>query len=526
MTNFFKILSEMLSKKDFGRKLLLVFLLICALTSFGVSIMIERHKNTSAAEALQKSEQVKIFVEKINLSRQVVEVSQSLGSDYFSRVNRAQKQLEKLVGPDKMDPILEKLLLEKPVSDQHVKARIFLLRDAMKNLVSTEKSIIALSSGLEAAQAISHVSKKSLLDINRIRTDSPFRKTAEAMSSLSIALQNWTNNVGDVESTKQLQSSLLLAADQKPILEALNKDNKFNPAQENIYKVLKKTPVWVRSAEYADALEKFTVSRDKVLDLTKDKDIYDAIASSLESSVSSGDAQVFLDMTHLLTIISIVGALIVIVVGDRRKSYSDIDIQDIGHSKKVSFLRETQDILPYTQIAVNQVSDLGGKVLKALKRFHGVLTEASLSGQRDRVDALKPMNLVETELLRMRQEIVALREQTIQMSLSNSGISSGGNVADQCIRISAIVDNLEQNLVQVDTSIKQAFAYKQGMEKNDLHKISRESEGLILALTQWERQIERMDGVLEEMSDALEHAIHGENFESEPRSTSSFRLDA
>lgn len=526
MTNFLKFLSGAVSKKDFGRKLLLVLLLLSALASFSVSIMIERHKNISAAEALQKSEQVKIFVDKVNLSRQVVEVSQSLGSDYFNRVNRVNKQLEKLIGSEKIDPILEKLLLEKPTTSQHVRARIFLLRDATKNLAATEKSIVGLSAGLEGLQAVSHVSKKSLLDINRIRTDSPFRKTAEAMSSASIALQAWTNNVGDVEAGNQLQAALILAADQKSILESLDKDNKFNPSQDNIYKVLKKTAVWIKASDYAEALENFTNSRDKVLDLTKDKDIFQSIADSLESGVSNSDAEMFLEMTRILAIISIVGALIIIILGDKRRHYSDIDMQEVEDPTKLTFLRETQDILPYTQIAVNQVSDLGVKVLKALKRFHGVLTDASLSSQRDRIDSLKPINLVEAELLRMRQEIVALREQTIQMSLSNSGISSVGNVADQCIKISSIVDNLESNLVQVDVSIKQALAYKQGMEKNDLQKISRESEGLILALTQWERQIERMDGVLEEMSEALEYAIHGKESVVDPRGTPSFRLDA
>ena len=526
MPNFLKTLSSVTSRRDFGKKLLLIFLMLCALASFGTSIVIERQKNISAAESLQKSEQINVLIEKINFARQIVDVPQSPSNDYFNRVNRSVKQIEKTIGTDKIDPILEKLLLEKPTSDQHVRARVFVLRDSMRTLATTEKGIVGLSAGLDAVQLISHPSKKSLLDINRIRTDSPFRKTTVAMSSISTPLQAWTNNVGDVEAIKGLESALLLAADQKPLLDAMEKGNKFNPAQETIYKALKKTPVWVRSAEYADALSKFTNARNKVLDLTKDKDTFESIAKNLESNTSDKDAELFLDMTRILTIISIVGALVVVLVGDRRRVYGDLDVTEEDDFSKASYLRETQDILPYTQIAVNQASDLGGKVLKALKRFHGVLTEASLSGQRDRMESLKPINLVETELTRMRHEIVALREQTIQMSLSNSGMSSGGNVADQCIRISAIVDNLEQNLNEMDTSIKQAFAYKMGMEKNDLHKISRESEGLILALTQWERQIERMDGVLEEMSEALENAIHGNDAGANQRSVPSFKLDA
>ncbi len=526
MANFLKTLSVMMAKKDSGKKLLLVLLLVVALIAFGASIGIERQKNILAAEAQQKSEQVKVLMERINFVRQIVDVPQAPGTDYFARVNRSHKQLEKIVGPDKIDPVLEKLLVEKPKSDQHVRARVFLIRDAMKNLAATEKGVINLSASLEGLQSISGGAKKPLLDVNRIRTESPFRKTAEAMADMTVSLQAWSNNVGDLEAVKKLQASLILVAEQKPQLDALAKDDKFNPSQEAIYKSLKKLNIWVKSSEYAEALDKFTSAREKVLDLTKDKDALTAIASSLASNASRDDTELLIDMTRVLATISILGALVVVLVGDKRRHYSDIDVASISSSSKSSSLRETQDILPYTQIAVNQVSDLGGKVLKAVKRFHGVLTEASLAGQRERLEALTPVNIVESELARMRSEIVSLREQTIQMSLSNSGLQSSGNLADQCIRINAVVDALEMNLSQIDNSVKQAFAYKQGMESSDLQKISRESEGLILVLSQWERQIERMDGVLEEMTEALEKAIHGDSYAGESKDPPSFRLDA
>lgn len=526
MANFLKTLSVMMAKRDSGKKLLLVLLLVVALIAFAASIGIERQKNLLAAEAQQKSEQVKVLMEKINFARQIVDVPQAPGSDYFARVNRSHKQLEKVVGSDKIDPVLEKLLVEKPKSDQHVRARVFLLRDAMKSLASTEKGVVNLSASLEAVQSISGGAKKPLLDVNRIRTESPFRKTAEAMSAISVSLQAWTNNVGDVEAIKKLQAALMVAADQKPQLDAMAKDNKFNPTQENIYKALKKVNIWVKSSEYAETLNQFTSAREKVLDLTKDKEALTAIASSLELNANRGDTELLVDMTRVLATIAILGALVVVLVGDKRRHYSDIDVAADFGSSKSSSLRETQDILPYTQIAVNQVSDLGEKVLKAVKRFHGVLTEASLAGQRERLESLTPINLVESELVRMKSEIVSLREQTIQMSLANSGLQSSGNLADQCIRINAVVDALEANLNQIDNSVKQAFAYKQGMESSDLQKISRESEGLILVLTQWERQIERMDGVLEEMTEALDKAIRGDHYVSESKEPPSFRLDA
>lgn len=526
MANFLKSLSIMMAKRDSGKKILLVLLLVVALLAFASSIAIERQKNLLAAEAQQKSEQVKVLMEKISFARQIVDVPQSPGPEYFNRVGRSYKQLEKAIGTEKIDPVLEKLLLEKPKSDQHVRARVFLLRDAMKNLAATEKGVLNLSASLEPVQVISGGSKKPLLDVNRIRNESPFRKTAEAMANVAVGLQAWSNNVGDVEAVKKLHAALLVLADQKPMLDTMAKDNKFNPVQENIYKTLKKTNIWLKSSEYADLLMQFTTARDKVLDLTKDKEALGAIASSLESSAARGDGELLVDMTRVLATIAILGALVVVVVGDRRRHYSDLDVAADFGSSKSSSLRETQDILPYTQIAVNQVSDLGGKVLKAVKRFHGVLTEASLAGQRERLESLTPINLVESELARMRGEIVSLREQTIQMSLSSSGLQSTGNISDQCIRINAVVDALEVNLNQIDNSIKQAFAYKQGMESSDLQKISRESEGLILVLSQWERQIERMDGVLEEMTEALDKAIRGDEYIGESRQTPSFKLDA
>jgi hypothetical protein len=56
-------------------------------------------------------------------------------------------------------------------------------------------------------------------------------------------------------------------------------------------------------------------------------------------------------------------------------------------------------------------------------------------------------------------------------------------------------------------SIVDAFQKKQNIESNDLRNISRESEALIVVLSQLDRQVVRMEGVLAEMDVALHGAI-------------------
>jgi hypothetical protein len=59
-------------------------------------------------------------------------------------------------------------------------------------------------------------------------------------------------------------------------------------------------------------------------------------------------------------------------------------------------------------------------------------------------------------------------------------------------------------------TMRQVVTQKYHFEMQDASRMSRDSEGLILALTQLQRQIERMEGVLEEMGAALDKVVQGE----------------
>jgi hypothetical protein len=173
-------------------------------------------------------------------------------------------------------------------------------------------------------------------------------------------------------------------------------------------------------------------------------------------------------------------------------------------------LKDAHDILPYTQIALNQIADLGGKVLVAAKRFHGVLTDENAGRRKKAQELPDPTPLIDAEIAAMKVEIVALREQAIQLGLHNSGMPMQMNLSEQSMRLNNVVEHLEQALGGMSNTMHQVVSQKYHFEMQDVSRVSRDSEGLILALTQLQRQIERMEGVLEEMGAALDKVVQGE----------------
>jgi hypothetical protein len=197
---------------------------------------------------------------------------------------------------------------------------------------------------------------------------------------------------------------------------------------------------------------------------------------------------------------------VVNIVIDRKFTFGDLD--SIGASpEQISALKETQDILPYTQIAIGQISQLGSKVLNAMKRFHTIINDENLDARRKAVESIVPTQVAEADLKRMQSEITALREQALQLTLSNSGSQGPISMSECAMRLNKIVENMDTSMASLQQSIVDTFVKKRNIESHDLQNISRESEALIMALSQLDRQIIRMEGVLEEMDVALQGAI-------------------
>lgn len=487
------------------KKILFSVLLLIALLAMAASYFLGQEQITRAADLQQKLRFVKANTELMNNLRVSLEAPREPVPAYFQGINKNYKLLDKALGADKMDPNLEKLLADKMKSDQHLRARMLAVRDSLKTLMGLEKPMTVISSGFDSFLTLS--STNGLLDMGRIRTDSPFRKTTELLNSIAKAGPAWLASAGDAEGFNALAASFAQLNEQRALLDGLAASNQLAPRQQEIYKALKKNPLWTKSNEYLETLNQFNAARNKLIELTRDREGAAALVTAMEGELNNNDSELLMDALKLLTIVCIVGALILNLVIDRKMSFGAIG--GVSNSDQAAALRETQDILPYTQIAISQITDLGGKVLNAIKRFHTAINNENFAERRKQIESMAPNQVAQRELAQLKAEIVALREQALQLSLSNTGTQSPISLPESAMRLNKIVENLERSFIAVQKSIADQFAKKQNMETKDLQGISRESEGLIVALTQLDRQIVRMEGVLQEMDQALRGAIQG-----------------
>ena len=492
---------------DASKRLLIGLLLGVCLISLVVGHWLERQQVIVAAETQQKAKQVKVWYEFFVIAKQISDSTQEVNADYFNRINKLLKLIDKNIDSDKINPTLEKLAGEKVKSDQHVRAKLTVLRDSLKQLTANEKLLVALPAGIESLKGLT--GEKGLLDVNRIRKESPYRNIAETLPELVDAEYKWQANSQDAAAFSKMMTGLNVLTEQKPALDAMASGDKFNPRQAEIYKALKKIPLYVRSADYALALDQFNTARTKLAELAQDRDGIGSYANNLEALSRDGSQTLMLQVSQILTLLSLLAALVVNFTYGKRNQYGGIDESELDEEKWES-LKDAHDILPYTQIALNQIADLGGKVLVAAKRFHGVLADEN-SGRRKKIQELPdPTQLIDAEIAAMKAEIVALREQAIQLGLHNSGMPMQMNLSEQSMRLNTVVEHLESALGGMSNTMHQVVAQKYHFEMQDASRISRDSEGLILALTQLQRQIERMEGVLEEMGAALNKVVQGD----------------
>ncbi|QWE19295.1 hypothetical protein [Polynucleobacter corsicus] len=491
---------------DASKRLLIGLLLGLCIISLVVGHWLERQQVIVAAETQQKAKQVKTWYEFFISAKQIGDSTQEINADYFIRANKLLKQIDKNIDSDKLNSTLEKLVGEKVKSDQHVRAKLIVLRDSLKQLTSNEKLLVSLSTGIDSLKELT--GEKGLLNVDRIRKESPYRKIAETLPELTDAGYKWQANSQDTAALNKMMASLKVLAEQKNALDALASGDKFNPRQAEIYKALKKIPLYVKSADYVQAVEQFIAARTKVAELTQDRNGIGSYANSLEALSRDGNQTLMLQVSQILTLLSLLAALVVNFTYGKRNQYGGIDESELDEEKWES-LKDAHDILPYTQIALNQIADLGGKVLVATKRFHGVLADEN-SVRRKKIQELPdPSQIIDAEIAAIKVEIVALREQAIQLGLHNSGMPMQMNLSEQSMRLNTVVEHLELALGGMSNTMHQVVSQKYHFELQDASRISRDSEGLILALTQLQRQIERMEGVLEEMGAALDKVVHG-----------------
>lgn len=527
-------------------------LLILTFCGFYYSILTQKQIDQQASVVQQRIQKAQASIELFDSARQDFHGNNVLNPDYFVKVNRVVKLLDKEIGPGKAELGVENFLNENPRTDQYVKARLVQGRDALKAVSNFEKPILSLIGGIETSVATVTEPGKG--------TNPQFEVTyREIGDSLAV----WAGNLRDDKALARLQAALLkLQEDKKNLKEVPQKPKVVEPKAAPVLKTDKKTtgdkksadkkgaekkppekkvaetkpvvakavdtlkrfkqtPLWLKSESYSEQLTNFAAARKHAAEALggSSEDLQQGVAT-LEGIIKETSDETYLAFSQLFFGVTLILALLLIFF-DRNPVVERIGFEDAASGRRVSMLRDTRDALPYSQIALNQVHELGSKVLDAVKNLHGSLTQTAHAISQRTQQAELPYEDLLAAYARTEKDVATVREQTIQLSLYQNDPQA---LSETLQRFNTYVDALESDMIVLQSLQRAAFEQRYGMEIAELKRVGYEAQSLVIVLSQWDKKVERLNNVLEELTEALDYALAQETEmpESKPKLQSRF----
>ena len=232
------------------------------------------------------------------------------------------------------------------------------------------------------------------------------------------------------------------------------------------------------------------------------EDLQQGVAT-LEEVVKETSNETYLVFSQIFFGFTLILALLLIFF-DRNPVVERIGFEDAASGRRVSMLRDTRDVLPYSQIALNQVHELGNKVLDAVKTLHGSLTQTAETISHRTQQAELPYEDLLMAYARTEKDVATVREHTIQLSLHQSDPQI---LSESLQRFNTYVDALESDMIVLQSLQRAAFEQRYGMEIAELKRVGYEAQSLVIVLSQWDKKVERLNNVLEELTAALDYAL-------------------
>ena len=529
-------------------------LLILTFCGFYYSILTQKQIDQQASVVQQRIQKAQAWIELFDGVRQDFVGNSTLNPDYFVKVSRTVKLMDKEIGSGKTELGAESFLNESPRTDQYVKARLIQGRDALKAVGNFEKPILAMMGGIESS--VSTVTEPGK------GTNPQFEVMYREIGD---ALAVWAGNLKDDKALARLQAGLVKLQEDKKNLKELAPqpkpsaiEPKAAPVAKNDKKVssgkksadkkgtekkvpekkiadmkpavakrvdtlkrFKQTPLWAKSETYSEQLTNFAAARKHAAEAlgVSSEDLQQGIAT-LEGVVKETTDETYLAFSQLFFGVTLILALLLIFF-DRNPVVERIGFEDAASGRRVSMLRDTRDALPYSQIALNQVHELGSKVLDAVKTLHGSLTQTAHAISQRTQQAELPYEDLLAAYARTEKDVATVREQTIQLSLHQNDPQA---LSETLQRFNTYVDALESDMIMLQSLQRAAFEQRYGMEIAELKRVGYEAQSLVIVLNQWDKKVERLNNVLEELTEALDFALAQENEipESKPKLQSKF----
>ena len=497
-----------------------IALLILAFCGFYNSLLTQKQIEQQVLGVQQRIQKAQSWIELLDGVRQDFDTNTVLNPDYFVKVTRSIKLLDKEIGSGKGELGFEKYLNESPRTDLYVKARLMQGRDALKAVTNFEKPILSMLGAIETSVATVTESSKPV----NLQFDQTYRDISDSMAA-------WAGNLKDDKALARLQNNLVkLQEERKAVKEAAAQkprkvESKITLAAKNdkragdrkvveskvveakgvdTLKRFKQTPLWVKGEGYSEQLYGFASARKHAIDVLggNPQELHQAVMN-LDAIVKETSDETYLVFSQLFFGVTLILALLLIFF-DRNPVVERIGFEDAASGRRVSMLRDTRDVLPYSQIALNQVHELGSKVLDAVKSLHVSLGQTADVVAQKTQQAELPYEDLLAAYARLEKDVATVREQTIQLSLHQNDPQA---LSESLQRFNAYVDTIESDMSVLHCLLRTAFEQRYGMEIVELKRVGYEAQSLVIVLSQWDKKVERLNGVLEELTGALDYAL-------------------
>lgn len=184
-----------------------------------------------------------------------------------------------------------------------------------------------------------------------------------------------------------------------------------------------------------------------------------------------------------------------------------LSLKNGSSDKALSVVSEN---LNYLKLVTKQLSELGRALAVAIKKLAKSSSEVHATDNNQQAfesSSQNPLPL-KASLRDLSSACLALREQTIQLSILLSEESAAARALDSSDRLVEQIEHIEglaQRIHQeIDASSQSALNENAGAGRSTQEELLREIEGVLVLVSQWQRQFDRLGLAVDEIGQTVE----------------------
>lgn len=327
------------------------------------------------------------------------------------------------------------------------------------------------------------------------------------------------------ENIKALQVNLKALAENRAKLNDPGIAPQFNDRRRAIIEKLDASILMRSAKEWESTVFAYIARTDEIRRIT-DQALKPAEPPSTgaASGAAEVDRETLVRVMIALGVVSLIASIALVLRSDQNV-LTAFD-QTPSRSAGAADAQSVAENLPYLQIAAKQSAELGRQVAVSLKKLVKATTAAvdaktaqSASEPSGRVSVITNDLEQSREMLKtILREHTALKEGAIQLSIAVNQAVVDPKIHDLVDHFSESIEHVESRMTEL---FEQLAALGQSASAGDeqssqadqqdelLFSLSRESEGLLVAVSQWSRQFDRLTETLQGLEESLTSRASG-----------------